>query len=169
MACAFCTPKIKMIYMCCGVAFGVCAGAWYGIIFHMISATTVAFFSSIFAGIGVYIHVSSMKKWMITWSEAKFKMMFWINLIPFVLCCAGIIGSCVYAGIDHEGLTIDDLKDQENWWMTACWFFIAAKWSGMSAYYIRGYSAAIKAMLMDQQHNHPEYQSDYQPKYIEKV
>ncbi|GMS85439.1 hypothetical protein PENTCL1PPCAC_7614, partial [Pristionchus entomophagus] len=139
-----CTFKVRLIYAIVGICFGIMAGTCYGIMFQNVSATSMAFVSSIFAATSFYIHLAYKKKWMNNWTDSKWKSLFYINLILFIIATAGMAACCILAGINHQGFTYDDLMG-ENLWMTAVWCFITAKWTGMSAYYARWYLAKVKA------------------------
>ncbi|GMR59919.1 hypothetical protein PMAYCL1PPCAC_30114, partial [Pristionchus mayeri] len=137
-SCACCTPKVKIVYGSIGAVFGITAGIFYAIVFHNVSASTIAIISAVFALLYVYMHWAYKKNLIRTWPDAKIKSIFWINLLIFIVASVGMIACLVIAGINHQGLTYDDLHG-ENLWMTSGWCFITAKWSGMNSFYARSY------------------------------
>ncbi|GMR32549.1 hypothetical protein PMAYCL1PPCAC_02744, partial [Pristionchus mayeri] len=145
-----CTIKTKIFFAILGISAGLMAGSWFAIGYHNISTAIMAFTSAFFASLSLYMHWAYKKNWMVSWSESSFNAIFYINVILFIFSSAGMVVCMVIAGINHQGLTHDELMG-ENLWMTAVWCFMTAKWTGMSAYYARSYSSHLMAPLVHSQ------------------
>ncbi|GMT33455.1 hypothetical protein PFISCL1PPCAC_24752, partial [Pristionchus fissidentatus] len=148
-----CTLKVKIAFTILGISAGVMAGSWFAIGFHNISTSIMAFASAFFAALSLYMHWAYKKNWMIEWTDRRFKTIFYINVILFIFASAGMVVCMVIAGINHQGITYDELMG-ENLWMTSVWCFMTAKWTGMSAFYARSYNREVMAPLV---HSPPIY------------
>ncbi|KAF8384042.1 hrg-1 [Pristionchus pacificus] len=142
-----CTPKVKMIIAAIGISAGLMAGTWFAIGYHNISTTIMAYASAFFASLSFYMHWAYKKNWMTTWKDSSLKTIFYITVILCIFSTVGMVVCMIVAGINHQGLTHDELMG-ENLWMTAVWCFMTAKWTGMTAYYARFYSREVMAPLM---------------------
>ncbi|CAD5225124.1 unnamed protein product [Bursaphelenchus xylophilus] len=141
--------KVRLILAGIGIFCGILAGTCFWIMYGNVSATTLAYFSSVCAAFAFYTHWAYHKQWMLQWSSGKIKASIIINTILCVLALCGMIASLVIAGvkgqtIDHEGL------QGENLWITAVWFWMTFKWTMMSAIYTRKYARNTDGYTVEQ-------------------
>lgn len=68
----FCSIRVRIAWAIIGISAGIMAGAVFGFRYHNISATTLAFISSIFATLLMLFHIWYHKGKLSYWSKAKF-------------------------------------------------------------------------------------------------
>uniref|UniRef100_A0A1I7SHX3 DUF418 domain-containing protein n=1 Tax=Bursaphelenchus xylophilus TaxID=6326 RepID=A0A1I7SHX3_BURXY len=65
--------KVRLILAGIGIFCGILAGTCFWIMYGNVSATTLAYFSSVCAAFAFYTHWAYHKQWMLQWSSGKIK------------------------------------------------------------------------------------------------
>ncbi|KAK5977526.1 hypothetical protein GCK32_013135 [Trichostrongylus colubriformis] len=141
-----CNMKVRIAIAIIGISAGIMAGLCFAVQYRNWSATIMAFISSVFASILLYLHLAYKKGWMVDWPHARFVCYTWAGWVCFAIGVIGMTACLVNAGVKHQTLTDQGLKG-ENFWITSVWFFMMAKWSSMIAVFSRRYMIATSIPL----------------------
>ncbi|KJH49814.1 hypothetical protein DICVIV_04067 [Dictyocaulus viviparus] len=141
-----CNTKVRIAIAILGISAGLMAGCCFAVQYQNWPATTMAFLSAVAASVVLYVHLAYSNGWIHDWSRAQFKYFIWGGWTFFVVGMIGMICSLINAGVKHQTLTANGLKGG-NFWITAVWFFMLAKWTSLIAIYTRQYMDIITIPL----------------------
>lgn len=141
-----CNIKVNIAIAILGISAGVMAGLCFAIQYQNWSATIMAFISGLAATILLHLHLAYLKGWMIDWPQARFTCLIWAGWVFFFIGAIGMTACLIDAGVRHQTLTDEGLKG-ENFWITAVWFFMMAKWTSLIALFARRYRDATSIPL----------------------